>query len=796
MSRPRGEAPERAAQVATALEAGGHEVRRLTVTPAPLAALRARRGSPVVIHAVGADAAPAARLAARLTGAALVCDPLAGERAPTRRSSAALRDAATRRRGGAVLARDTEHAQHLRRGLGLPYIPPVVGALSTGSTATEPTAMLLALYDRLPDLHPHFPQTRAGIGRRVRAWVGQLREPLRGGAMRRPSALIAYLRGRRLRSRGRLPAAVEALTRARDRDPARLVYALYLAKALRESGAAKEALELLEQLAEAPDAGARLLGEVGVELTRLGQRARAEALAARLAGSASGPDGSADFRAEAARVYGTLGVLGSARELALRAAEEAPDASAAQRTAAQALENAGEPSRALELARRAGEREQQRRLEGVLRELEPGWTPALPKAEAFEPANPPRVLSLLEASLPQAPSGYAYRSRDVLRALRTAGFETVAATRLGFPASRGIADWSPIETVDGVVHHRLDVPGMRQYSGIPLDVREQENADRLLGLVQRIRPAAIVAGTPDLNGKIALALRSATGVPVIYDVRGFPEMSWATQTGGADTELYRLRREAETACASAADAVITLSETMRSELAGRGLDSDRIFVVPQIVDAERFAPRPRGPELAASYGLEGKLVVGSVTSLTDYEGMDLLIRAIAGARADWPEIAGLIVGDGRYRPALEELVDELGIRDAIVFTGRIGQDRVPDHYALLDLFAIPRLDLEVCRAVTPLKPFEALSMGIPVIASDLPALAEIVHSSGGGRTFAPGSADGLASAIVELGGDTAAREELGRSGREHVLTHHTPERASAEIRLPIERLLGHNGEAS
>jgi glycosyltransferase involved in cell wall biosynthesis len=216
--------------------------------------------------------------------------------------------------------------------------------------------------------------------------------------------------------------------------------------------------------------------------------------------------------------------------------------------------------------------------------------------------------------------------------------------------------------------------------------------------------------------------------------------------------------------------------------------------VPQIVDADRFAPRPRDPELAASYGLEGKLVVGSVTSLTDYEGIDLLIRALAIARADWPEIAGLIVGDGRYRPALQELVEELGIGDAIVLTGRIEQDRVPDHYALLDLFAIPRHDLEVCRAVTPLKPFEALSMGIPVIASDLPALAEIVTSSGGGRTVTPGSAEALAAAILELGADTAAREELGRSGREHVLAHHTPERASAEIRFPIERLLGHNGE--
>jgi glycosyltransferase involved in cell wall biosynthesis len=231
---------------------------------------------------------------------------------------------------------------------------------------------------------------------------------------------------------------------------------------------------------------------------------------------------------------------------------------------------------------------------------------------------------------------------------------------------------------------------------------------------------------------------------------------------------------------------------MRGELAGRGVEKSRILVIPHVVDPVRFAPRPRDPDLARSYGLEGKLVVGSVTSLTDYEGLDELLRAIALARVRWPEIAALIVGDGRYRPTLEELATELGIADSVVFTGRIEQDRVPDHYALLDLFAIPRRDLEVCRAVTPLKPYEALAMEVPVLASDLPALAEIVSSSGGGRVVPPGSAEALAEAIVQLGGDRAAREEFGRSGRAHVIARHTPERVSSVVRDALVSLLGQN----
>jgi glycosyltransferase involved in cell wall biosynthesis len=351
-----------------------------------------------------------------------------------------------------------------------------------------------------------------------------------------------------------------------------------------------------------------------------------------------------------------------------------------------------------------------------------------------------------------------------------------------------------VESVSGVIHHRFNVPGLRQYSGVPLDIRVRENAERVLDLVRRTTPAAIVAGTPDLNGVVALAARSATGVPVVYDVRGFPEMSWAAQTGGSDTELYRLRRDAETACATAADAVTTLSETMRQELVGRGVDGKRIFVVPQIVDTGQFAPRHRDEELSRSYGIDGKLVVGSITSLTDYEGIDDLLRAVALARSEQPGIAALIVGDGRYRPALEELVAELGIGDSVVFTGRIDQERIPDHYALLDLFAIPRRDLEVCRAVTPLKPFEALAMGIPVIASDLPALAEVVGSSEGGRIVTAGSQQALSEAILDLGSNPSARERLGQSGREYVLAHHTPERASAALRAALAGVVGETGE--
>src|SRR5262249_1095733 len=152
-------------------------------------------------------------------------------------------------------------------------------------------------------------------------------------------------------------------------------------------------------------------------------------------------------------------------------------------------------------------------------------------------------------------------------------------------------------------------------------------------------PELVIAATPQLNGVMALALREASGTPVIYDVRGFPEMTWATRPGGSSSEIYRLRRTAETRCALEADAVITTSETVRGELTRRGIGAECVAIVPQVVDLEAYSPRARPAELARSYGLDAAFVAGSISSLLDYEGIDLLLRALALARAEREDLA-------------------------------------------------------------------------------------------------------------------------------------------------------------
>jgi glycosyltransferase involved in cell wall biosynthesis len=351
--------------------------------------------------------------------------------------------------------------------------------------------------------------------------------------------------------------------------------------------------------------------------------------------------------------------------------------------------------------------------------------------------------------------------------------------------TRGVHSHSALELIDGVAHHYLTLPGVTRYTSIPVDERIERNVALLAPLVEELRPAVLHATSPHFNGLLAQALREAFSLAFVYEARGFPDMTWAARPGGDQVESYMLRRRAETQCMLDADAVITLSKVMRNHIVERGVPAERVFVVPHMVDTERFSPRAKEPALVDRYGLEGKVVVGYISSLVDYEGVDTLLRGIAEARRQRPEIVGLIVGDGHSMAALKTLAGELGLGDSVRFAGRVPHAETIEHYALIDIFVVPRKTLEVCAYVTPLKPFEAMAMERCMVVSDLPALAETVADGEHGVVFTPESAESLASALTSVASDADLRAELGSRARVFVETHHSLGMAPEVTTRPI-----------
>ena len=446
---------------------------------------------------------------------------------------------------------------------------------------------------------------------------------------------------------------------------------------------------------------------------------------------------------------------------------------------------AGEPRTRLAVLRRWTEADGRplvatlvREQEGRLREFEPGWWPGDLAPTPVLPV-PGRVLHVLKASLPHRTSGYAVRSFYLLRERRRAGEDVLAVTPLGFPDEPA----PPVEDVGGVPHLRLARPDAPEREAP--DERLDAFARRLLDVVVEHRPAVLHAHSGHRGYELALAALAvgrATGIPVVYEVRGLFEAVWTADVDRATrSELYRLRREAETRVLAEADAVVTLSDSMREDIVQRpptpdGLAPDpaTVMVVPNGVDAAAIAPREPRADLRARLGLGDGLVVGYVSNLDHpREGQETLVEAVAVLRRRGLAVSGLVVGGGERQETLERLAVERGVAEHVVLTGQVPHDDVGDYYALLDVFVVPRIDERAARLVTPLKPYEAMSMGLPVVVSALPALLEIVGEGERGATFPPGDAEALADVLEGLLADPGRRSSMARAARTWVREQRT-----------------------
>ncbi len=430
-----------------------------------------------------------------------------------------------------------------------------------------------------------------------------------------------------------------------------------------------------------------------------------------------------------------------------------------------------------------------RDIDGELQVFRGEWEAPARSVSPFQPV-PGRVLHVVGRSVPYASSGYCVRTDHTVRAQQALGIDVHVATQLGFPWEEG-RDAPLEESIGGVPHHRLPIPSDARLP-LALDERLERHVDALSDLVERLRPAVLHAASDFRNALVGLEVGRRFDLPVVYEMRGFWEETWLAKRDGvgADSAAYRLRRQRETDAASRATHVITLAGTMRDELVDRGIDPARISLAPNAVDAAAFEAAPRDDELATRLGIgSGDVVVGYISSFTGYEGIHVLIDAVARLKADGRSVRCLLVGDGEVRPGLERQSRDLGVEDVVTFTGRVPHDAVRSYYGLIDVFVVPRTNARVCRLVSPLKPYEAMAAGRAIVVSGTPVLRSMIQEGNTGLSFEPEEADDLAARIAELAEDADLREKLGHEARRHVLEHHTW-RHNAERYLEVYRTLG------
>jgi len=377
-----------------------------------------------------------------------------------------------------------------------------------------------------------------------------------------------------------------------------------------------------------------------------------------------------------------------------------------------------------------------------------------------------RVLHVLDHSLPLQ-SGYSFRTHAILEQQRKMGWETCQLTG---PKHHGSVE--PQEDVDGWQFYRTQEP-----DGFLNNLPVAKQVATIVALYQRLehvidtfRPDVLHAHSPSLNGVAALRAGKIHGIPVVYEVRAIWEDAAVNHGTSREGGLrYRLSRLLESFTLRRADAVTTICNGLRDEIVARGVPEEKVAVVPNAVNLDRFPGRRQpDPVLVRRFKPDGKPLIGFIGSFYAYEGLSLLLDAVHLLKEKPLALRALLVGGGPQEKELKEKASRLNIEDKVLFVGRVNHDEARRYYDVMDILAYPRLSMRLTELVTPLKPLEAMAQGALVVASDVGGHRELIHDGETGVLFEAGSVESLVAATSRLLEEPASWARYRRKAREFV----------------------------
>jgi glycosyltransferase involved in cell wall biosynthesis len=272
-----------------------------------------------------------------------------------------------------------------------------------------------------------------------------------------------------------------------------------------------------------------------------------------------------------------------------------------------------------------------------------------------------------------------------------------------------------------------------------------------------LRDAAPDVVVDDIN-KLPLFVAGLTDRPVyaivphLFGTTAFQEVSWpmAATVWTAERAIPRGYRRAW---------FHAISESTRDDLVARGVPAERIAVVHPGVDASRYIPDP-----AVGRAAPPRFVY--LGRLKRYKGVELVIRALAQAHRERPDLELDIAGTGDDRARLERLATELQLGDRVRFLGYVDEATKLRllRGATANVFPSPKEGWGITV-------MEAAACATPSLASDSPGLRDSVRDGHTGLLIPHGDVPGLARAMLRLAGDPSLVERLGAAGRQHALGH-------------------------
>lgn len=314
---------------------------------------------------------------------------------------------------------------------------------------------------------------------------------------------------------------------------------------------------------------------------------------------------------------------------------------------------------------------------------------------------------------------------------------------------------------------------------------------RLIGYMIKNKPDLIIYRYTiyDLSG---IFVGKLFRIPVIYEVNGSVE--YEREISGR-YYFKRLVRSNEKYIFEHADLVLLVSNELKSYFEKKNYNIENTLIVPNGVDIERFSqniPLPKDLQKIKD-DLSDKKVIGFTGSLKSWHGAERIIDILPEIIKVVPDARYLIIGDGERRGVIEDKIKKLGLENHVYITGFQDHSLIPTLIDIMDIAVAPYHDIDFFH-FSPLKVFEYMAKGKPVVA---PALGQCVDLVGkdNGILIQENNNEELKNAILRLLEDTDLAKRLGNNARKFIEENYTWEQNARKIENAIINKKKVRGEA-